>query len=217
MSKSYAVLGLAETIYVGDRLEGSNCKFEFRDEIMKRHKIFARRGKRTVCVELYTEYEQSYSGWCEACVACVTCTDVEYPVRVPFTHVPKKPLEMEEVDDGLDEIQNEVFTFSRDGNDRYYPNGYYAIDWELFTETPRYKDKRVVYIVTGESGIGKTYLASQLEDMEVYETDSSVSLPERICTDVVVLGNRSGFTLEQVRERILGPAQIVVCSMTTDG
>lgn len=210
----YNVLGITETQYVGDRLVGHNGKFVNEPEVMRSHRVYVELNEKTICISLFINYCESSARWCEAAVANVECVEIEPGNILPFTHVPVTPFTMEEVDDSLSEIQNEVFTFSADGGDKNYQSGYYNINWEKFKETPRLKSKRVVYIFTGENGVGKTYLANSLDDLDVMETDVLDKLPDAIYAEVVVLGNRRGFTLDEVKERIFKPAHIVVCRMT---
>jgi len=92
-----------------------------------------------------------------------------------------------------------------EGGDSYYPSGYGCINEKLFNKTPRYSNKRHVYIVQGPSGIGKSHLISMFnkEDYEhVYETDKSPKLPVSLNQyDVIVLGNKHHFTPEQVKTK----------------
>ena len=221
------VMGITETIYVGEELDGQNLQFTTRKELMKKHRIYVKRRNSISCIMLSLLNTESYSGWCPATSAIIKLKYVEPFAHMPFTHVPVKHLTIPNIgEDDLKsenedrygnqgiEIKNKVFSFSEYGGDAYYPNGSYDINWNLFDKTPRYKDKRVVYVLTGESGIGKTYLANHLKGNEVYETDMATTLPECIYADVVVLGNRSAFTIEQVKEKIFQPADIVICTMT---
>lgn len=105
-----------------------------------------------------------------------------------------------------------LLTFTPDGGDSYYPIGEAKINTALFVEGPRSPGKRIVYVFKGASGLGKSSLAFALKGKSVYETDSSDMLPDEITADVIVIGNRGGFTLEEVRERVYGDAKIVLVS-----
>lgn len=94
---------------------------------------------------------------------------------------------------------NDIFAFSSDGGDGYYPMGGIWINNDLFEEIPRSMSKRPVYVVSGESGIGKSTLGQILEKrLTVFETDSVDELPDKIAADVIILGNKSGYTIEDV-------------------
>ncbi|MCA2595947.1 MAG: hypothetical protein IM526_12800 [Microcystis sp. M38BS1] len=82
-----------------------------------------------------------------------------------------------------------------EGGDGYYPSGYYWWNESFFSASPRAVTRKKVYLFSGASGIGKTYLASHIgEGFEVYETDTSVELPDNLSDyDVVVLGNKYQF------------------------
>lgn len=61
--------------------------------------------------------------------------------------------------------------------------------------------ERPVFVFFGDSCLCKSFIASKT-GMTKYETDLSLELPERIYAEVIVIGNRSGFTYEDVYERI---------------
>ncbi len=100
------------------------------------------------------------------------------------------------------EINNNVFAYSPHGGDEYYPRGYGFVKMENFRQLARAMYNRPVWILEGDSGTGKSTLASHLEGLTVFETDLVNELPDEITADVVVLGNRSGFTHEDVAKRL---------------
>ena len=207
----YEVLGLVETIYIGKTITGHNCEFTTTLEPYKKHKIYLKRGNLIYCISLEAKSVESSSGWCSGTTASLNFEIVNNITTL--THVPNKPLTMPLIGWEEDEVETNVFEFSADGGNMYYPEGFYTIKMDLFKPTPRYKDKRVVYIFTGKSGIGKSYVGSNIGDgMSVYETDSNKALPAEIWEDVIVLGNAGGFTVEEVKQRIVQPASIVVCA-----
>ena len=113
-------------------------------------------------------------------------------------------------EDGADEIRNAVFEFSAEGDDHYYPDGAYTVNMSLFKETIRSMPNRPVWVFMGDSGLGKSYIASYLSANSVYETDSDNQLPEHIDVDVVVVGNRNKFTLADVKERVGADVNMIV-------
>jgi len=68
--------------------------------------------------------------------------------------------------------------------------------------------RRKVYIFQGPSGLGKSFLGgiiSKEGELSVFETDAlpkGQGLPEVIAEDVIILGNRHGFSIEEVEDRI---------------
>lgn len=213
-SDDMTVLGITETIYVGETLDGHNCEFEVRKELMKKHRIYVKRDGKVMCIQLSLRHMEAGSGWCEVIVAVISFKPLKNPLaHMPFTHVPIRHLTIPPFDEDASEIKNKVFKFSQCGGDEYYPLGKYKIYWDLFVKTPRYKDTRIVYVLTGEPCTGKTFLGNHSKGC-VYETDVPKSIPDCIYADVVVLRNRSELTLEQVKEKIFQPAGIVVCTMT---
>lgn len=77
-----------------------------------------------------------------------------------------------------------------DGGDNYYPSGASRINEELFNVTVRAVDKRKVFVLTGPSGSGKSFLASHT-DLKVYETDKDEHLTSELGNyDIIVVGNK---------------------------
>lgn len=108
-----------------------------------------------------------------------------------------------------EDIFNDIFTVSYHGGDRLYPRGYYTIDLELFLPIDgRYKTKRPVWLFYGDSAMGKSYLSSMTGKTK-YETDKSENLPKSITADIVVIGNKYKFTIEQISEKLFGDCEII--------
>ena len=102
-----------------------------------------------------------------------------------------------------DAIKNNVFAFSEDGGDEYYPGGYIWVNMDLFEEYKRAFEKRPVWIFYGDSATGKSTLAYYLrENKVVYETDSSQILPAEIWADIVVVGTKYEFSIPDILARL---------------
>jgi hypothetical protein len=78
----------------------------------------------------------------------------------------------------------------------------------LFKVLPRVSELRPVWIFTGPSNIGKTFLASKLNDLGVYETDSSDILPDVITEEIIVLGNKYKFDIDEIKKRLFGDVEV---------
>jgi hypothetical protein len=100
-------------------------------------------------------------------------------------------------------IENEFFKFSLVGGDIWYPNGYVKVNMEKFQEIKsiRHNDKRKVWIFYGESGTGKSYLSSKL-NIKKYETDMSEKLPKIIYDDIIILGNKYKYKIDDIIKKI---------------
>lgn len=93
----------------------------------------------------------------------------------------------------------DVLKVSYDEGDEYYPSGYVEFKTDLFTEPDiRQLDKAPLWIFKGGSGLGKSYLSHRIGDKIVWESDSYSELPERILADIIVLGNKYNYTVEDV-------------------
>lgn len=173
-------------------------------------------------MDVYEAQEGCYSGWCTADYGCCDIKKVEH---IEINAKPKKgetiiwdcpindyidkikDLEVGEqisLDLGDDKIEiPNVLTVSRDGGDYYYPCGYVGFKDDLFEPLNiRQYDKAVVWIFKGGSGLGKSYLASRVENKIVFETDAYKELPERILADIIVLGNKYSYSVEELSKRI---------------
>lgn len=136
-----------------------------------------------------------------------------------ITHFPKEKLVIDDIAPGIDisELKNEVFSFFSIGetnDDEYYPMGFYKVNMDLFEPSIRYKDNRQVYIITGPSGVGKSFIAHQLKDLSVYETDYQDILPGTIIENVVVIGNKYKFSVDDVKSRLFGNPDVHIVNFT---
>lgn len=169
----------------------------------------------------YTKFEltlrESYgmcpSGWTTA--SWGECSIITVSNFRPFSHVPVKEIVLDgdiieyNEDYSMYEIGDineaaDVFDYSYDGGDGWYPNGYVSVNMELFKESKRFFKKRPVWIFNGDSGLGKSTIGTFVNrsGMTVFETDSVDELPDDIAEDVIILGNRSGFSIEDVKEHL---------------
>lgn len=86
-----------------------------------------------------------------------------------------------------------IMNCSHYGSDTYgyYPEGYCLININVLAPSCRTKKKRPIYIFKGESGIGKSFIASHLNLLDTYETDLSPHIPDNISDyHVIVIGNK---------------------------
>lgn len=109
-----------------------------------------------------------------------------------------------DIDDEIALISNSVFMVSYDGCDKWYPAGNYSVKMDLFEATPRFKKIRPVWLLSGPSGTGKSFLTGKMHNITVYETDCSDTLPVTISEQVIVLGNKYQYTVDEVKSRIFG-------------
>ena len=109
----------------------------------------------------------------------------------------------------------EAFKYSKYGNSEYYPNGYATVNMELFEQTIRYKEKRPVWIFKGDSALGKTYISSLAvrgdnDMLTKYETDSSDSLPKELYQDIIVIGNKYNYSIDDIEKLIIGDHETII-------
>lgn len=162
---------------------------------------------------LWEEYGDCCSGWCPATWGIVKINKVEE--FAGMTHKPKGELnfELESLDVEMTDISNDIFSVSNDGGDCYYPYGNASVNMSLFEEINRNKEKRPVWIFKGDSVAGKTYLSTLIlngkNEKSVYETDAHEVL-ERIPDDIIVLGNKYNYTVEDIEKFIIGEHETIL-------
>jgi len=76
-------------------------------------------------------------------------------------------------------------------------------DPKLFVKTMRAITRRPVYVFQGPSCTGKSFIASNLSSLKVYETDSNETIPETVTNyNVIVVGNKYPDHLSKVTELV---------------
>ena len=215
MKNSVKIIGIREEKYVGTTVTGHNCDFDYIPETKTRHVILGQvlaLDHRKVEITLEKEEGESPSSWCTASWGRKTVKFVKS--FSGYSYKPKEEIICNIYLENDTDDNNEIFEVSYFGSDECYPTGYYHINLDLFEPIEsRLHDYRYTYIFKGASSIGKTYLASRLSSLVVYETDSKDYLPKTIVADVIVLGNRSGFSVEDVKSRIEKGSKAVIVDM----
>lgn len=90
-----------------------------------------------------------------------------------------------------------------------------SINFAMFKQLARHRDARPVWIFSGASNTGKTFLSNKLSTatLSVFETDSVDVLPDEIYADVVVIGNRNKASFETVMKdlipRLVGNVELI--------
>lgn len=209
------IIGMTKIIYIGENIRGHNCEFEYYDEEMERHILFAilSDGKK-IKISLEESYGECGSGWCIASFGNIKVEEVEQ--FGSFDYLPYKEYELDDIEvknyEKYDDIfiTNFVFSVSSNGDDCYYPSGGYTINEKLFYKSKRANDNRPVWIFQGDSNLGKSFIAHKLDGMSVFETDCFEKLPELIKEDIIVIGNKYKFNLEDIKSRIFGEYKLVI-------
>lgn len=230
------VIGLLVEKYVGESVDGFNCSFTYEPAEMERYILMLiDSDNRKIELTLVEEYGECGSGWTTASWGHLEFKYVDH--FRPFNYIPKdRPLMLKGVLIEGDKIMNDdeepvttesddedywyeadlrsnVFSYSYDGGDGYYPNGGASVKTELFEPLKRTMEKRPVWIFDGESAMGKSTLAAFIDrgsDLKVYETDSSAKLPDVITADIVVVGRKYDFDRREIVKRLFGDPEVIV-------
>lgn len=204
------IIGLRIEKYIDKCISGHNCDFIYNDAEFEKHIICGiLSDNRKIEIELSQTEGECYSGWTTASWGYIKVTEVER--FNGYTYIPIEPIEIEDyLPCFTGDTENKVFSISEDGGDSYYPSGGYNINMQLFKKTIRTKDLRPVWIFNGKSNSGKSFLASRLIDLEVYETDSNELLPDSITASVIVLGNKYNHSIDDIKSKLFGENEIKI-------
>lgn len=206
------VLGLRKEIYIGTEISGFNMDFEYKD-VEKTKYIFN-------CVDAsYDKYEVTIweedgmcgSGYTTASWGNIAIKEVKN--FSGFQYKPKKEIVFD-LDTEAENIFNDAFNVSLYGDDHYYPRGFVNAVMQNFKENNRVKTQRPVWIFSGKSGLGKSFLAHKIEGLKVYETDSYPDLPESIKEDIIVIGNKYEFNIEDIKKLAVGNPEFIEVNFT---
>ena len=203
----FKVVGLRDELYIGEKVSGHNCDFDYTKEQMVRHVLLLKRGFEKFEVSLWETNTECYSGWTTATKGNMFVKKVAY--FAGKTHTCNGDIYID-VDFNSEEIENEIFTYSYTGEDDYYPCGGVTINYEHFTKfDTRGFTKRPVLIFYGDSNAMKSHIAA-LTGKTVFETDYEFKkgMPDFIDSDIVVIGNKYKIDIEDVKGR-LGDVEII--------
>ncbi|MCW3805877.1 hypothetical protein [Plebeiibacterium marinum] len=207
------IIGLRIEKYIGKKISGHNLDFEYNDAEFEKHIILGLlEDNRKVEIELTNEEGVCGSGWCTASWGNFEVKHVDK--FNGYTHKPIKELIVDDVNESAEYISNNVFSVDHNGGCDYYPSGGYNVNMDLFKANGRGKELRPTYIFSGESGIGKSALALKFnKDTVVFETDAYDTLPDVIIADVIVLGNKHKYTINDIKTKV-EDTELIVCSFT---
>ena len=236
------VVGMRVEKFIGTQAAADNCDTEeCNDEkFILFCSVKLPYGYRKFTITLYNSRGWCFSGYTTASWGYMKVKEVDE--FGPMTHLPKdnKPIKLENAyldkrneticfdkvtdstkneddEDGIDDwydadISNNVFSYSENGNDEYYPAGYVNVNMDLFTEGKRAFNDRPVWIFYGDSASGKSTLGYYLsENKVVLETDSleESKLPDKIWADIIVVGNKYNITVQDIAPHLPEGTEIV--------
>lgn len=211
------IVGMKIEKYIDKGIKGHNCNFDYFDKEFERYIILGvLDDNRKVEIILTKTEGECYSGWCVASWGNIEVREVRRFEGYSF--VPKEKIIIDDIDPNNyeEEYSNKLFYVSKDGGDEYYPCGSFSVAKELFKRTNRYKDSRPVWVFKGESNSGKSFLSSKLSRLKVYETDSCPYLPQVIVEDVIVLGNKYNFSINDIKNQIPGNFELTIVDFSIE-
>lgn len=219
------VVGANHNFYIDKEVTGSNCDFEYINSEFNSYTVFfIADNNDKYALKLWLEEGECGSGYCSASYGFAEVIMVKGAFQgINLLPTKKMTVDMDDLlkfknIDGKvilhSEDEDDICIVDTNGGDVYYPSGGFYFNDKLFYKTPRTIDKRRTYIIKGPSGIGKSFLTKSITDLKVYETDIDTKLPDKLIYDVIVLGNRSGFSVEDIKNKLnLDTTEVVVVDM----
>lgn len=207
------IIGLRIEKYIDQIVSGHNCDFTYTDSEFERHVLCALKEDNSK-IEITLSYSEGEcgSGWCTASYGHISVIHVDK--FNGYTHIPLTNLTIPEFKESDEYINNDVFSLDRWGGDDYYPSGSYTINMSLFKETQRHQSLRPVWLFKGNSGLGKSFLSGKLKDLKVYETDMNHQLPSNNTADIIVLGNKHQFSVQNIKNSLFGEFNLIIVDFT---
>lgn len=194
------IIGLRIDKYIGQRPFFYNNEWKEAFEEFDKHIIYGLLSdNRMLEIEIRLEIEACPSDKTTFSFGIIKTKEI---YKKPYyTHIPIIPLEIEDIQPCVTgDINNDVFS----------THGGYTVNMELFKAIKKIKMVRPVWLFRGKSNLGKSFLSSNLCNMDTYETDSNDKLPNVIIANIIVLGNKHIFSIDEVRSRIFGEYELIV-------
>jgi hypothetical protein len=216
------IIGMRIEKYIGTGISGHNCNFQYFNKECEKHILLGINmdNNNKIKIEFSNIEMECQSGWCVSNIAEMNIVKIKN--FGGYTFRPKKKLILDldlklcennknyYLENMNNRIENDIFIFDELGDDKYYPTGFYQINTEQFEKTIRHRENRLVWIFKGKSNVGKSFLANKLKKMTIYETDYNAILPDEIIEDVVVIGNKYNFTIEDIKKNIFGNFNLIL-------
>lgn len=216
MKTRYEVLGLRIEQFVGESVSGHNCDFDYEPEIFIKHILLLKdMSGYKYEYSLWQSEGECGSGWCSATFGESQLRQVNNFASKTHRILQRTFIE----EDFSEDITNEVFSITYDGDDQWYPSGGYEVNMDLFEQLNRDEfEKRPVVVFQGESHCLKSYIAAST-GKEVFETDYLNSIDElkTITADIIVIGNKNkDITLELIKPFIFGDHTLIVANFYSE-
>lgn len=203
------IIGLRLEKYIGTQVSGHNLSFEYTNAELDKHVILGLlEDNSKVEIELTVEYGECGSGW-------TTASWGHYKINYVnkfngYTHKPIHELIVDDIVKDAENIHNDVFNVDYYGGDRYYPMGGYDVNMNLFKANGRTKELRPTYVFAGKSALALKFN----NDTIIFETDAYETLPEKIIADVIVLGNKYNYTIDDIMAKVEN-TELIMCSFNS--
>ena len=177
-------------------------------------------------------------GWCGSgyttatwgCYEFTKCVNKHVPMMFNYVYAkPDKTVLMDIDDNGrlamdcdvCDSLGNPIISVDYDGGDGYYPCGSIGFDETCFRKVRETDEvRRKVFIFTGPSGIGKSYLTSNLigeNDGDLFDTDEQeIKDDTTITATYIVIGQKRPCAIDDVVKHIYDheSTDVVIVNMT---
>ena len=198
LNEPYELIGISALPTVKTSVSGYNCDFVYRKVQGFDHVIhLLDNNSNKIMLKITKTESECFSGW-------TTATFVSLEVLskgVPITHRNRKVERVTWIQDGssyhlINNTGTEIVSITITG-DQYYPSDNYHVNLDYFKlVNPRVNSKPTVYVVVGNSGIGKSLLVSKFaEHVKVWDFDAGMPKGDDVF-EVYVIGGKASNTSE---------------------
>ena len=205
------IVGLKLHHYIGQKLSENESEL-INGDLIKYILCLKDNDNKKYELEMHEEYGECHSGYTWAIWGKYNLNQVDNFGAI--THVPKTGFSTKIIFNTDGDYICDWFSFSDCGCDCYYPKGYVKVEMDRFKSTMRGFNEHPTWIFYGNSNLGKSFLGNKIKEMTIFETDSHNVLPEKINTDIIVLGNKHNYTLSDIMERVDGKIITVTFNST---
>jgi hypothetical protein len=146
----FQIIGFRIHHYIGYEVRKIDGEFQYIDKQLHKHFISVLYEGKKYEIELRQEFGECSSGWCVATYGIMIVREVKkfnytWKLLPEFDGIVYQELPLE----NIYKFNCPYFRVTYDGGDRYYPEGYYHVHQIYFYSIPRHKEKRPIWLLTG--------------------------------------------------------------------
>lgn len=219
MRKKFYVIGMAQEVIMA-QVPGEES-WDMVDGTMDVYHLYL---KDLETNDIYDFSFWTEDGWCGSgyttatwgCYEFTKCVNKHVPMIFNYVYTKPDKTVLLDIDDNgrlaidldvCDSFGNPIISVDYDGGDSYYPCGGIGFDETYFRKVRGTDEvRRKVFIFTGPSGIGKSYLTANLiggNDYDLFDTDEQeIKDNTTITATYIVIGQKRPYPIDDVVKHV---------------